>query len=471
MSISQPTESGSTVVDETLLNWLDPRALTAHPANVRFDLRDLEELAESIAESGIVEPLVVVPLQDGHRIVAGHRRAAAAVLADVDVVPCWVRLDLADLEPDQLATALIENVQRDALTPIEEAHAYAQLTAFPNWSPERIAKAAGRNVRQVKHSIDATKLPKAVQAPVIGGNITLAEAAELEQFTDDPAEYHNLVEATGRPGFRHVLAQAKRERQTAQRAAAARAELENAGVTIVDKPVSFTGPALELDCLEDDDGEELNNMTHAECPGHAAYVDERAGKAVYLCRDPKAHGHQPPRWYENLTEEDAEARAAEAEARAAEEEARLLREAALESAAEVRRDFIRERIGRKGKPPAGTLRLAVEAILTSEAVTLDSPKDVAWYLGHDYLGNDDAPFDEALADEVRRSTDARLPLLLLAVAAAGAEENLVRPSRRWGYSPVFTARWLTFLAGLGYELSDVEKELLENSQDETSEAA
>jgi ParB-like chromosome segregation protein Spo0J len=61
-------------VDETLLVWLEPRELSSHPANMRFDLRDLDELAESIAESGIVEPLVVVPVEGGHRIVAGHRR-------------------------------------------------------------------------------------------------------------------------------------------------------------------------------------------------------------------------------------------------------------------------------------------------------------------------------------------------------------------------------------------------------------
>src|SRR3954468_8138908 len=106
------------------LVWLDPRTLSSHPANVRFDLRNLDELAESIVESGIVEPLVVVPVDDGHRLLAGHRRAAAAVMADLDVVPCWLRPDLADLEPDQLAAALAENVQRDGLTTVETAHAY-----------------------------------------------------------------------------------------------------------------------------------------------------------------------------------------------------------------------------------------------------------------------------------------------------------------------------------------------------------
>lgn len=108
------------------LVWLDPKTLISNPANVRGDLRNLDELAELIAESGIVEPLVVVPTDEGHRILAGHRRAAAAVMAKLDVVPCWVRADLIEAEPEQVALALIENVQRDDLTPLEEAHAYAQ---------------------------------------------------------------------------------------------------------------------------------------------------------------------------------------------------------------------------------------------------------------------------------------------------------------------------------------------------------
>jgi ParB family chromosome partitioning protein len=239
----------TTTAQETLLNWLNPRALTAHPANVRFDLRDLDELAESIRESGIVEPLVVTPIEDGHRMVAGHRRAAAAVIAELDVVPCWVRLDLAELEPNQLAAALIENVQRDALTPVEEAHAYAQLTAFPHWTADRIAKAAGKELRHVKRGIEATKLPNAVKAPVISSNVTLAEAAEIEQFVNEPDTYQQLIDATGRPGFQHVLAQAKRERQLAELVASVRAKLENTGVPIVDKPIGYTGRSSIGHCL------------------------------------------------------------------------------------------------------------------------------------------------------------------------------------------------------------------------------
>ncbi len=95
------TVSSQEINTATELVWLDPKTLVRNPANVQGDLRTLDELAGSIAESGIVEPLVVVPLEDGHRILAGHRRAAAAVMAELDVVPCWVRADLAEAESDR----------------------------------------------------------------------------------------------------------------------------------------------------------------------------------------------------------------------------------------------------------------------------------------------------------------------------------------------------------------------------------
>jgi ParB family chromosome partitioning protein len=432
---------------------------------MRTDLRDLDELAESIEESGIVEPLLVVPLDDGHRIVAGHRRAAAAVIAELDVVPCWIRADLANMELDQLAAALIENVQRDALKPVEEAHAYAQLSAFPTWSVERIAKAAGRDIARVRRSIDATKLPVTVQEPVISGDMTLAEAAEIEAFADDPTTYKWLVQAAERPGFRHVLARAQRDREMNERVAAATAELEQLGVTIVKKPNGFSGPECDLDDLTNDDDEEITPEQHADCPGHAAYINTWNAEPVYLCRDPRAYGHGLPKWYSHLTDEEAAARAAEKEAAQA-------REAALDAAAVARRNFVRERIATKGKPPTCITRLALELLL-SPTVDLPPTSAIAWYLGHD--DPDDIDVDQALSTALRKSSESRLPMLLLAVAAAASEENAVaQPSHSWRYSPEVTHRWLSFLEGIGYELSDAETGLLESTRsgdDSDSEAA
>jgi ParB family chromosome partitioning protein len=262
-------------------------------------------------------------------------------------------------------------VQRDELTPIEEAHAYAQLAAFPDWTVERIARTAGRDQTHVRRSIEASKLTSDVQTPVIRGELTLAEAAEIEAFADEPGTYQRLVKAAGQPGFRHTLSVVQREQAIARRADEVLAELQAAGVTVIAKPIGFDNVECELRYLSDgEDGSDIDAQDHAGCPGHAAYIDQWQGEAVYLCRDPKANGHLTEKWYGHLTDEEAETWAAE-------EEATRACDAALEAAALARKAFVREQIAAK-KPPAGTLRLAVEAILTADAVDLDSPDEIAW---------------------------------------------------------------------------------------------
>lgn len=433
------------------LVWLDPQALASHPANFRFELRNLDELAESITESGIVEPLVVLPIDDGYRILAGHRRAAASVMAELPLVPCWIRTDLADSTPDQLAAALAENVQRDGLTALEEAHAYAQLVAFPNWSIERIASAAGRTATEVRRGIDATKLPEHLQASAMAGHLTLEQAAALEAFADDASTYRRLLDHAGDRSFPHMLRQAQRDREVQRRLAEVRADLDAAGIEVVAKP-AYQDVAVRLSDLYDDEGETLDETSHAKCPGHAAFLGSYSGAAIYICRDPKAWGHSTPPWYRHLTE-------AEAKALADEEEAEQARAADLQVAAEVRQGFLRERIATKGKVPAGTLRFVAEMMLDGNIASLRWDEDIAWYFGHDDPKAIDV--DHVMATVVRKSSDARLPLVLLAAAGALAEANVAAHDSRWRYSPTATVRWFDFLVGLGFPLSDIEADLLD----------
>ena len=91
-------QEGTTMTDPAptaTLVHLDPNTLLDHPSNVRDDLGDLDELTASIRQVGILEPLTVVPTDDGHRIVTGHRRKAAAIAAGLATVPCYERPDLA----------------------------------------------------------------------------------------------------------------------------------------------------------------------------------------------------------------------------------------------------------------------------------------------------------------------------------------------------------------------------------------
>src|SRR5512144_636166 len=139
--MSEDVSVSATSAGAPSLVWLDPASLVAHPCNARSEIGDVEELASSIAVAGVIEPLVVIPLPDGTmRILAGHRRALAAMTAGVEKVPCLVRADLVDSEGDQLAAALCENTARTNLSGLDEARAYAQLSAFPGWDPGRIAQ-------------------------------------------------------------------------------------------------------------------------------------------------------------------------------------------------------------------------------------------------------------------------------------------------------------------------------------------
>jgi hypothetical protein len=133
----------------------------------------------------------------------------------------------------------------------------------------------------------------------------------------------------------------------------------------------------------------------------------------------------------------------------------------LADAATLRQSFIRNLVASKDKPPAGTLRLAIEMLVDGET-GLPAPDDLAWYLGYD----DPAAVDVAavLAEAVHKAPERRLPALALAVVVVGAEDNLQGSGTRWGYSPSLALRWLGFLAEAGHELTEAEAALMDEAR-------
>lgn len=175
----------------------------------------------------MIEPLIVVPMPDGAmRILAGHRRARAAISAGIEAVPCLVRGDLVAAEGDQLAAALAENTTRVDLDPLECARAYAQLSAFPGWSPQRIAQATGRDEPSVRRCIEATSLAPELQPAAISGQLSLEDAARVASFAGDPDTYASLLQLTSNGGLRHALVRAERRREVARHAAEVRESLQ-----------------------------------------------------------------------------------------------------------------------------------------------------------------------------------------------------------------------------------------------------
>jgi ParB family chromosome partitioning protein len=134
-----------------------------------MDDAGLEELAASIREHGILQPVLVTEVIDGYQLIAGERRVRAARLAGLERIPALVR-QLAD--QDQLEVALVENVQRSDLDPIDEALAYRQLITEFGLTQERVAERVGKARATVANTLRLLDLHPDVQAAIADGRLT-----------------------------------------------------------------------------------------------------------------------------------------------------------------------------------------------------------------------------------------------------------------------------------------------------------
>jgi ParB family chromosome partitioning protein len=156
--------------------------IQAHALNLRRELRDIDELADSVRQNGLLEPVLLVPAaapaEDGGEqfmLVAGHRRHAACVAAGHDPVESIIRHDL-DGEGAQIIAMLTENGPRDDLTPIEEARGYQLALSLNGLTPSKLAKRLGKPRATITSRIALTKVPEGVQDQVHARQISLGEA-------------------------------------------------------------------------------------------------------------------------------------------------------------------------------------------------------------------------------------------------------------------------------------------------------
>ncbi|HPU97062.1 MAG TPA: ParB/RepB/Spo0J family partition protein [Candidatus Hydrogenedentes bacterium] len=159
--------------------WVSPTELRPNPKQPRkqYDEDALAELADSIRRHGLQEPIVARKNSRGElEIVAGERRCRAAVMADVDKVPVFVR-DVPD--NDLLLLALIENLHRDDLNPIEQAEAYAALMRDFGWTQEKLAEEVGRSRVAVTNTLRLLNLPDPVRQMVADGTLSTGHAKAL----------------------------------------------------------------------------------------------------------------------------------------------------------------------------------------------------------------------------------------------------------------------------------------------------
>jgi ParB family transcriptional regulator, chromosome partitioning protein len=180
-----PTPSTAATPDRSLEIDTDLLRPNKFQPRTQMDDERIENLARSIRSNGIIQPLVVRKVEQGYEIVAGERRWRAALRAGLLKVPVVVR----DIPEDRLlAVALIENIQREDLNPIEEAVAYRRLSDEFHLTQEQIADAVGKDRSSIANYVRLLRLPQEVRANVASNALSMGHARALLGLTDEAAQ-------------------------------------------------------------------------------------------------------------------------------------------------------------------------------------------------------------------------------------------------------------------------------------------
>lgn len=146
-----------------------------------FSEEAISELADSIREQGILQPLIVEKQGEGYRIIAGERRFRAAEMAGIEELPVLVRSFSSE---ERLEIALIENIQREDLTPLEEAEAFDVLVREKGLSQEEVAKKVGKKRSTIANSLRLLKMPEEMRAAVNRGDLSAGHARAILSVTN-----------------------------------------------------------------------------------------------------------------------------------------------------------------------------------------------------------------------------------------------------------------------------------------------
>ncbi len=162
-----------------------------------FSQVKLQELADSIGEKGVIQPILVRPEGDGFQVIAGERRLRAARLGGFKEIPAIVR-EVKD--EDALELALIENIQREELTKVEEAKAYARLATDFNLTHEEIARKVSKDRTTISNTLRLLELPEKIQNFLEESTITMGHAKAILSL-DDPVARMRLCERIVKKGL------------------------------------------------------------------------------------------------------------------------------------------------------------------------------------------------------------------------------------------------------------------------------
>jgi len=441
---------------------IDP-AKIAIGANIRSIPTLDPEFVESIRQFGVLQPVVVYPAPDGEVMLAyGQRRTLGAIAAKRDTIPAIV-LDGPPADVERVYHQWVENEQREGLSVKDKAVAVDQLALF-GVSAGEIATALSLAPEEV---VAAQKVAKSQTALDHSNGLSLEFAELLAEFEDDAESVDHILQAADEDEApEHVAAFLREGRERTSRYDAAVADLEKGGVKVIDAP-QYPWPASmeRVSSLNGSDGKRLDATAHAECPGHAVYVqvikrwrqndsdDPWETTVVPVCTDWPANGHKDP-YLQSRTGQDTPKKKAADMTDEEREKARVERRHVIDSkkawvtATPVRRKWLLE-FGARKEAPAGA-----EVFI---ARTLHS-----WIT----LSKSHLPLvgleQDKTSKELARASVKRATHITLAIAVASIEEHLNDDA--WRSQLDHAGPYLEALGKWGYPLSDIEKRMINDAK-------
>lgn len=178
------TASAKIEVDEDRVLYIDINDIKPNKDQPRktFNEEKLKDLANSIKENGVIQPLIIRKAQNGYELVAGERRWRAARIAEIKKVPCMIRnFD----EKQNMIVAIIENMQRENLDPIEEALGLNEMIKRFEFTQEQVSNALGKSRAYIANSLRLLKLPEKIQNMIIEGRISAAHGRTIITIKDE----------------------------------------------------------------------------------------------------------------------------------------------------------------------------------------------------------------------------------------------------------------------------------------------
>lgn len=414
---------------------------------------DIRQMADSIKAAGFLQPLLVMPEKGIYKVLDGSRRLAAAKLLGVEEVPCFVKtLDGAGAQE----AVIIANLQRQELTPLEEAAALGVLVSLGRTQRD-IAKRIGMTQQWVQHRLSLLALPESAQEALDNGVVTIEQARDLAKIADKPEIVERVVKriaAGEKVPVASAAAVEMRRQELDEELAHRHDQLEGTGIAVFyDDEDGLPAEHDELWALRG-----VSEASHVDEPCHAVRLSigfNRINEDL-ICTDPSRHG-EGGNGDTNL-EEQFEAKRA---ARKAEREVLgFAAEARLEACAELCR-----------RQPSKASAEVIELAVISPLSEWPEPALVARILGVEVPEGDAGDPEDALWTTLvsnAHAGDRARQRLALACALASAEEHLATQLHDWMEHAL--QRHFAALATIGYEPTEAERALLEPVADETAVA-